>query len=303
MSKELYKRYRPKKFSEVIGQTAAVQSIRKLIETDNIPHAIMLAGPSGVGKTTIARILKDYLSCSDQDFVEKNCADFRGVDDIRDVRRHSGFSPLGGKTRIFLIDECHKLTNDAQNALLKMLEDTPKHVYFILCTTEPHKMLKTIQTRCSFIKLVSLSTVELTTLLKTVAKSEGLAVSSDVITEIVDVSEGSARKALVILDQVGKLETEKEQLRAIETTTFSKDEAFKLAQQKEIARLLVSMKELEQDVEGIRRMILGYARAILLKGGPLAPRSFVIIDIFSKNFWDSGHAGLAAACYEVTTSK
>src|SRR5678816_4466960 len=115
MSQELYKRIRPKRLKDLIGQDGAVKSIEKLLASSKMPHALLLTGPSGCGKTTIARILKAHLHCSDQDFFERNCADFRSVDDIREIRRHLDLRPLGGESRIWLIDECHKLTNDAQN--------------------------------------------------------------------------------------------------------------------------------------------------------------------------------------------
>lgn len=308
---ELYKQYRPKTLREVIGQSGAIKSLEKMIVSDKIPHVILLTGPSGVGKTTIARILKQHLHCSDQDFVERNCADFRGVDDIREIRRHAGFCSLSGSCRIFLIDECHKLTKDAQDAFLKLLEDTPKKVYFILCTTEPQKLLKTVITRASQIKLASMAADDLRVVLKSVIKKEGFVVSEGVVDQLVEAAEGSARKALVILEQVGQLEDEEDQLKAIQTVSYSKEDAITLCRHlcnprvnwADVGKVLQGLKDQEQDTEGIRYAVLGYFRSILVKGGPLAPRAFMIIDIFSRNFYDSKHAGLTAACWEVTHAK
>lgn len=310
---ELYKKHRPKRLQDLVGQAGAIKSIEKLIYSERVPHAILLTGPSGVGKTTIARILKKHLKCSDHDFLERNCADFRGIDDIREIRRHCDYRPLGGSVRIFLIDECHKLSNDAQNAFLKLLEDTPSHVYFMLATTDAGKLIKTIHTRCSQIKLGPIGPEDIATLLETVIKKEGFEISKVVREDIIEVSEGSARKALVILEQVAGLESEKEQLQAIQTTTFNKDTAFKLAQGLlfpdktswlEVAALLRELNE--QEPEGIRYCILGYARAMLVgnkEGKPpnpkFAARAYMIIDHFSRNFYDSKHAGLAACCWEI----
>jgi len=117
MSKEFYKRYRPKSLKGIVGQDAAVASLKSLVDVGKVPHFLLLSGPSGVGKTTIARILKDSLECSDADFIEKNCADFKGIDTVREIRKHINLLPINGKCRIYLIDEAHKLTPDAQEDL------------------------------------------------------------------------------------------------------------------------------------------------------------------------------------------
>ena len=132
---ELYKKHRPSYLEDVFGQPEAVKVLGSMIEKDDLPHSILFTGPSGVGKTTLARILKEELECHANDFKEINCADFRGIDTIRDIRNNMNRQSLMGGPLIWLIDEAHKLTNDAQTAFLKMLEDTPKHVYFFLATT------------------------------------------------------------------------------------------------------------------------------------------------------------------------
>lgn len=301
---ELYKKYRPKTLKGIVGQDGAKASLQKLIDNDKIPHALLLTGPSGVGKTTIGRVLKSHLDCGDADFYEINSADFKGIDTIREIRRAVNLSPIAGTSRIWLIDECHKLTSDAQNALLKLLEDTPGHAYFMLATTDPHKVIKTIHTRCSEIKLVAISPAGLERLIRRVSELEGFKLSDEVIQEIVEAADGSARKALVILGQVAELDGEEEQIRAVQSTSINKDQAIALA------RLLINtrsswgevaavLKQLNDDAEAVRYLVLGYSRSVLLGGGPLAKRAFMIIDIFSSNFYDSKQAGLAAACWEV----
>lgn len=302
---EFYKTYRPKTLKSLVGQKGAVASLKKLIEGERIPHAILLTGPSGCGKTTIARILKFHLDCGDNDFFEINCADFKGIDMVRDIRRHCNLAPMHGSARIWLIDEAHKLTGDAQAAFLKILEDTPSGTYFILATTDPQKLTRTIHTRCTEIKLNVLSEDELRTVILRVVEKENLAVGDKTIEEIVEASEGSARKALVILQQVGLLETEEEQIAAVQTTSANKDLAISLARElikpkaswQAVASIL---KGLTDDPEKVRYLVLGYCRSVMLGGGPLAFRAFQIIDVFSDNFYDSKQAGLAAACWEVT---
>ena len=301
---ELYKKFRPVELETVVGQDGPVASIRKYIDKGNLPHSILLTGPSGCGKTTIARILGTHLKCGERDFIEINAADTRGIELIRDIRTVMNMAPLFGSSRIWLIDEAHKLSSEAQAAFLKILEDTPKHVYFILATTDPKKLVKTIHTRCAEFKLNSISDTDMGKVIRRVVVHEEKNVSDVVIREIVEVSEGSARKALVVLDQIIDLDSEEAQIEALKMTSASKDVAI------ELARALINpraswgdvagiLKELKDDPEGIRYMILGYCRSVLLGGGKLAPRAYMVIDIFSKNFYDSKQAGLAAACWEV----
>src|SRR5687768_10085551 len=126
MSEALYKKHRPKTLKGIVGQDGAVASLQKMIDRNLIPHAILFTGDSGVGKTTIARILKDHLECGDPDFIEVNAADSKGIDMVRDIRSRAGLSPMAGPCRVWLIDEAHKLTTDAQNCILKILEDGPR---------------------------------------------------------------------------------------------------------------------------------------------------------------------------------
>jgi DNA polymerase III gamma/tau subunit len=304
MNTSLYKKYRPKSLNAVIGQEGAVKSLQKMIDKENIPHAILLTGPSGCGKTTIARILKAHLDCHESDFSEINCADFKGIDMIRDIRRAVGLCPMFGGARIWLIDEAQKLTGDAQNAFLKLLEDTPDHAYFMLCTTDPQKLIKTIHTRCSEVKLVSMSDKALKELIESVCNKEKMELGEDVIDAIIEGAEGSARKALVILEQVGYLETEQEQLAAVSYTASTKEAAINLARAliypgakwDAVSKIL---KEIKDEPESVRYLVLSYSRSVLLGGGKMAARAYKVIDAFSPNFYDSKHAGLAAACWEV----
>lgn len=307
---ELYRKYRPRALKEVVGQDAVVSQLEDMIDRETLPHFLILSGPSGCGKTTIARILKSILECGSADFSEINAADSRGIDTVRDIRSHMSLRPISGKSRIWLIDEAHKLTNDAQNALLKMLEDTPSHVYFFLATTDSPKIIRTIHTRGTELKLKAMSEEALRQVLDDVAHKERMKVSDDVLAAIVDACEGSMRKALVILGAVGHLRGDKDQLKAVTSTTHTREQAFDLARLlfargaswAEAAKILRSVKE--EDPEGIRYTILGYARSCMVgsdtkpPNAALGSRAFQVIDIFGRNFYDSKHAGLAAACWE-----
>lgn len=302
---ELYKRYRPKTLANVHGQQCTISMLEGLLEKNQLPHCLLVHGPSGCGKTTLARILRRRLRCGREDYQEINSADFRGVEMVRDIRSYAPLAPLSGQCRIWVIDEAHKLTNDAQNAFLKLLEDMPKHVYFFLLTTDAQKLISAIHTRATEIRLRPLTEQELCVLLNQVANAEGVKISEDIVDEIALAAEGSPRKALVILDQVRHAPSAAQQRQMIQRAALTKTETIALAralmnpqaQWPGVASLLKALKD--EDVEEIRYLILGYARTVLLNGGRLAPRAFMILEVFGRNFYDAKHAGLAAACWEV----
>lgn len=310
MAHELYKKHRPKLLKGMYGCTEARRVVQSMVKENKIPHAVLLTGPSGCGKTTLARIIADKLEVSSADFTEINASDCNGVDDIRAIIRRLGLAPMGGKARVFLLDEVHQLTSAAQNALLKALEECPAHVYFILATTDPAKLLKTVVSRCTEVKVKALTESESMALLREVAGKESAKMGDEVFERIVEVGEGAPRKMLVILDSVLNLTDDDARLDAIQKSDFR-------AQGIELAKALFDyrsgwpqiaalIKALQDDAEGVRRLILGYASAILLNqksATPMADRAYLIIDVFSRNFFDSGKAGLTAACYEVSTTK
>lgn len=307
MAIELYRKHRPTIFKQVVGQDKAVAMLEEMVKKNKVPHAILLSGPSGTGKTTLARILKSKLNCSDHDFAEINCADFRGIDMIREIRQRMGLSPLKGTCRIWLIDECQKLTGDAMSAALKLLEDTPKHVYFLLATTDPGKLLKTIHTRCTEIKLGNLDPKCLEDLVRTIANKEGFKPSEDVVERLAEVADGSARKALVLLHQVMELDKEEDQLEAIQSSD-SKQQAINIAKalmdpRTKWSEMAGILKEVDEEPEGIRHLVLAYSTKVLLGGGRMSERAFVVINAFRDHWFDCRRAGLVASCWEVLGRK
>jgi DNA polymerase III delta prime subunit len=301
---ELYRKYRPKSLDTVVGQPEVCRDLKNFLETKRFPHVSLLAGPSGCGKTTLARIVARGLECSRQDFAEINCSDFRGVDTIREIRSLMALAPIGGKVRVWYVDECHNLTKDAQNAALKMWEDTPDHVYFVLATTEPEKLLKTVQTRAQWFKLKNLDKEILQALVIDVyAKETKDDIDPDIAERVAEAAEGSARKALVLLNGLIGL-TEPQMQAAIGSPEFR-------AEGIEIARALcngqtnwsamakiLKASTLGDKVESLRHMVLSYAKAILLNGAKNT-RAIDCIFHFSKPFFDSKDAGFIGACYEV----
>jgi DNA polymerase-3 subunit gamma/tau len=163
----LYIKHRPTDLIGVKGNEDVVEALKNmLLNKESCPHSFLLSGPTGCGKTTLARIIAAELGCFGSDYKEIDSADFRGIDTIREIGKQCMYKPLESSCRVFVIDECHKMTNDAQNAFLKRLEDTPKHVYFILCTTDPSKLIPTIRGRCSQFQVKPLSEKVLLRLLK-----------------------------------------------------------------------------------------------------------------------------------------
>jgi DNA polymerase-3 subunit gamma/tau len=215
---------------------------------------------------------------------------------------------IGGGSKVWLLDEVAELTTTAQKALLKMLEDTPEHVYFMLCTTDPQKLIKPIRTRCTEIALKPLDSKDLKVLIGDISDQEGKKVTEDVVDKITECSDGSARKALVLLDAVLRLESEEEMLEAIERSA-QETQAINLCRMllnfrpdwSAISKLL---KDLEgEEPEGLRWMVLGYMRSVLLGGGKMADKAYTTMCCFERNFFDTKHNGLVMACWEAAHGK
>lgn len=306
MSEELYRKYRPKTFADVIGQNDAVKMLVEFGKRRAMPHCLLFTGPSGCGKTTLARIIRHKMKCSDRDYQELNTADFRGIDMVREIRQRVGLSPMSSKVRMWLIDECHKLTNDAQNALLKMLEDPPDCAYFMLATTDPQRLIQTIRTRATEIKLRALKTSDMRELINKVAEEEyGSALCEDVADKIVDLADGSPRKALVLLNQIAG-EKDAESAFAVLSGGVAEKEGIDLARLllsgnpswTQVVKLLKALPDLETQAEGVRRLVLGYMSTVALGGGKTSARAVDLIDCFRTPYYDTGKAGLILSCWD-----
>lgn len=306
---ELYRKHRPKALYQVVGQPDACRTLKGLVEKKRVPHAVLFTGPSGCGKTTMARIVAKELACHKNDLCEVNAATSRGIDTIRDIQSRMNSSSVWGACRVWLLDEVHKFTSDAQNGILKILEDGPKHAYFFLCTTEPNKLIRTIQTRCTEVKCRLLTHKELKQLVVSVADKERASLDDEVADRIAECAEGSARKALVILDQVIGIKDKEDQLNAVQKSD-SKRQAFDLYKalnpfkgKPSWPEIADALKEIEDDAEGLRRMVLACAMNDCLKGGPRAGRAYLILDVFQYDTFQSGKPGLVRMCWEAVHSQ
>ena len=220
--KALYRTYRPMTFDEVAGQQHIVRTIKNALTTRKIAHAYLFAGPRGTGKTTMAKLLAKALNCEQgigcqcnqcknciainegthPDVLEIDAASNNGVDEIRDLIDRVKYGTILGKYKVYIIDEVHMMTAGAFNALLKTLEEPPEHVIFILATTEPHKILPTILSRCQRYDFSKVSDADIKSRIATVLKAENISFVEEAIDLIVSLADGGMRDALSILDQV-----------------------------------------------------------------------------------------------------
>src|SRR5881628_1911784 len=217
------RKFRPQVFEDVVGQKPIIQTLQNAIQKDRIGHAYLFCGPRGVGKTTTARILAKSLDCAEGptitpcnrcpaceeissgrsiDVFEIDAASNTGVDNIRELRENAKYAPARSRYKIFIIDEVHMLSTSAFNALLKILEEPPPHVIFIMATTERHKLPATILSRCQQFTFRTIPAAEIHEHLRQIAKREGVTIAERALSYIVKAAEGSMRDAQSLLDQI-----------------------------------------------------------------------------------------------------
>jgi DNA polymerase-3 subunit gamma/tau len=212
VSKALYRKYRSKSLSEIIGQDHVTNILSRAIAQNKVSHAYLLTGPRGVGKTSIARILAheiNGLPYSDDtqhlDIIEIDAASNNGVEDVRDLREKVQIAPSSAKKKIYIIDEVHMLTKSAFNALLKTLEEPPEHVVFILATTDVEKIPATIVSRTQRFTFRSIGTSDAVKHLKDISDKEKITISEDALQLIAERGDGSFRDSISLLDQLSSL--------------------------------------------------------------------------------------------------
>ncbi len=298
----LYRKYRPQKFSEIIGQEHIIQTLTNAISSGMISHAYLFAGPRGSGKTSLARLLAKSLNCQERkekdfepcnrcnscleimgsrsmDLIEIDAASHRGIDEVRELRDGIKFVPAKSKYKVYIIDESHQITRDAANALLKTLEEPPVHAIFVLATTEIHKMIPTIISRCQRFDFRKLTRPEIIKRMEIIAEKEKIKIEKPALELIAINSGGSFRDAEGLLDQVltfsGVLE-EKREIKAedikdllglVEINLVSQFVDF--LSQKKAAQALGFLNELiEQgrDLQQFSKTLIDYLRqALILK--------------------------------------
>lgn len=302
----LYRKYRPQSFKEMLGNRAELESLEIALNKEDKSHVYLFVGPAGCGKTTAARISAQIVGAQEMSIFEINSGNNRGIDTARSVIDRMEYAPIDGDAIVFIMDELHQTVGTFQNAMLKPLEDTPNHVFFFLCTTDPQKLISALKSRCSVFQFPTLGIKFILKILKKVSRAEDIDIDGDLLEEIADHSEGSPRRALVLLEKVIGLDEDK--MKRIISEGFDLEdekEAIQLCRAlmkgdwKEITEWIKALKEL--DPEKVRRAVLGYMNAVLLSGKK-SDRAALVLEYFSEPFYNTGKAGLTLACYQTLFS-
>jgi DNA polymerase-3 subunit gamma/tau len=218
----LYRKYRPRNFAEIVGQRHVTQTLVNAIKAGRIAHAYLFCGPRGTGKTSTARVLAMALNCekgptsepdatcescrriiagSALDVIEIDAASNRGIDEIRELRERVGLAAADARTKVYIIDEVHMLTGEAFNAFLKTLEEPPSHVVFVLATTEPHRVLPTILSRCQRFDFHRIGVRDIEAAIRSIGEKESVAIDDSAVAMLAHAADGSFRDSLTLLDQ------------------------------------------------------------------------------------------------------
>lgn len=277
--KALYRTYRPSTFEEVSGQSHIVKTLQNSLKTNKIAHAYLFCGPRGTGKTSMAKLFAKALNCekgigfqcnecsnciainegNHPDVIEIDAASNNGIDEVRELIEKVKYSPIKGKYKVYIIDEVHMMTSGAFNALLKTLEEPPAHVVFILATTEPHKVLPTILSRCQRYDFSKVSDDDIENRLVTILKKEDISYELGAVRLIIDLADGGVRDALSILDQViaycGNNIAEKDVLDIFGlASTKEKINLLELITENKLAAVLTKLEEFENSGINIVRL-------------------------------------------------
>lgn len=307
-------KYRPAYLDEIMGNESTIKSIESILkkEKSKIPKAWLFVGEAGCGKTTLARIVRDELGCDPMDFREYNGSNTRKIADIRKLQENIVLYPRTGDIKIYLIDEAHRLTPEAQDALLKMLEEPPTFAYIMLATTNPEKLIKPIHSRCNIVRVNPLPSKDIRelvkwTLVEELGEEEAEQFPEDVIKAITHNCGGACRDALKFLDMIINMDDFDDMINVIEMGVPQEGDLKELCnllktprtQWKDMAKFL---RNFTDDPEGIRRAVLNWFTTMLLNDGSNRTR-LILVAFAEDNYFDSGKAGLVGTCYDIVHMK
>ena len=292
---ELHLLYRPQNFEEYIGNDALKQAVLDNIERT---RTFLLCGPRGCGKTTLARLIAAGLDICDMDTFEIDAADKTGIDDARQIKTDAVYLPSKSKNKIYIIDECHRLTGNAWDSLLKTLEEPPLHCVFVLCTTEINKVPVTIKSRSKIFEVKPLMRKDGTKLINWICDNEKIKLTDPVKGRILEICEGIPREIVIAIDTVRNLKTEDEMLSVL-ISPASNHQVIELCQSlletKKWDKISKIVKGIDEEPERVRYAILKYMSNVLLNKD--SPRAADLIQLFSETYIYIGKTGLILSCY------
>ena len=266
---DLTVKYRPAKWSEVIGHRRTLESLQDVLDKGT-SHSFIFTGPSGVGKTTIARLIAGAVQCEARNLVEIDAATHTGIDAMRAISETLNYASLGKSlAKVLIVDEAHALSKAAWQSLLKGVEEPPANVYWIFCTTEVHKIPETIKTRCVIYDLKPLHFDDVYDLIRDIADREGIGKNDKVLTLIAQYAQGSPRAALAMLAKTAACETVEDARHLLSVVDTEGGEVVDMARdivngKLTWARAMARVKSLEDESpEGIRLVIVAYLSSCL----------------------------------------
>jgi DNA polymerase-3 subunit gamma/tau len=305
----LYQNYRPRSLYDVVGQKFTVDQLKGF--GTNVPHVLGFYGPPGVGKTTLARIMAKVVGASEINVIERNMAQDNGIDSIREMQQSCQLRPLGGGTTVYILDEFHSTTKAGFQGLLKLLEDTPKHVYFAICSSQPEKIDKAIRTRITGFTLNELSVRDIATQLQVIATAEGKPAQATAIETIATAASGSMRTAIVLLEQAMAVDYDQQ---VVDGFKSIEDDLEARQDLRDLCKAIIfkqgtwdliynTVNAIPDDqLEPARWYVLAYAKSCMSKtsSAPLAARCILEM---REPFFNSKKAGFLAVCYKLFAAK
>lgn len=302
----LYNEVRPTKFEDMEGDHTG---LAKMLKRPEHNHSFLFTGPVGCGKTAAALIMQQLLQIVSYDVHKLGCDEKTGIDKVREFLGDMYSTSFSGGFQLFLLDECHRLSSAAQNALLVPLEFPPEKVYFILCSSAPEDLLPAIRSRCYIEHFPPLTDLQLLCILRDAVMKKDIKVSDALFPAIIQAAQGSGRTALNILESIRDVpEAEQEAKIASSGLTTDAPEAIDLCRAlynkkdwDDISRMLKALLKNKEDPEKIRHLILSYGQTMLLN--KIDSNTQDIMKCFSRNYYDTKFPGLTISCFDAYMHK
>ena len=294
----LSRKYRPQTFDDMFGNIDEIKSLRETVKERKVT-TYLLYGDRGCGKSTCSRIIAKELGVG-IGLRELNISNTTGIDAARAIIADLRYQPSDGKGNVIILNEIQGASKAFQKSMLEILEEPPKNTYFILCTTNPEKLLKAVKSRCSQFRFSPLSMVTGRRFVKHILEQEKQTLEKDIIANLLKVTECIPRETLVLLDKILKVEPKRQQKLINNYVASDANEEvnvlcqllLKKADWKIIAKVIKSIRE---EPETIRRQVMGYMGVVLLNSGKR--QAAVVMECFRENFFDTGKNGIILACY------